>query len=76
VEYRLVCAATGELFVSRVNEALADGWTPQGGVSVGYDAATGDRYFQAVVRDALLGSLAAAEGEEVPAAVGPGPLDD
>jgi len=71
MEYRLVCAATYEQFAARVNEAMRDGWAPQGGVSVSHDPSTGDRYFQAVVRDAVLGSLAAeAEAEADPLAVG------
>lgn len=52
-EYRVITAALPEQLTYKVNEAIAAGWAPQGGVAATVDNDTGYTiYAQAVVKHA------------------------
>lgn len=51
MEYRIVTHYNAFSLAQRINEFIAGGWAPQGGVSVAISPGGGELYAQAMVRE-------------------------
>ena len=51
VTYTILCTADVVTMNERVNEFIADGWQPQGGIAVTVNEYNDETYFQAMVME-------------------------
>lgn len=51
MNYRIITSGTPGSLADHVNELIAEGWAPQGGISVAYSPGGGTLFAQAMSKD-------------------------